>query len=93
MSRPPPIPTLGQLNRYEPHWVWWHCVRCQRYVAVPLAPFIIRWGADASSDLLRRHPRCTRCGTRGGLIQMPSIHTSETPYLPFPVEHGVQVIA
>jgi hypothetical protein len=40
----PPIPTLGQLNRYEPHWVWWHCVGCQRWIAVPLAPSIIRWG-------------------------------------------------
>jgi hypothetical protein len=86
----PPVPTLGELNRYEPHWVWWWCPKCHREVAVPLAPFIIRWGANASSDLLRKNPRCTKCGQRGGLLQMPSIHTSDTPYLPFPVEEGLR---
>jgi hypothetical protein len=30
-----------------------------------LAPLIIRWGGDASSDLLRRSARCTRCGNKG----------------------------
>jgi hypothetical protein len=63
---------------------------CRRWVAVPLAPFIIRWGADASSDLLRKNPRCTKCGHRGGLLQMPSHHSLETPYQPFPTEHALR---
>src|SRR5689334_20583431 len=87
--KPLRVPTLGELNRWEPHWVWWNCSGCRRWVAVPLVPFIIRWGAKASSDMLRRNPRCTKCGHRGGLLQVPSHHTDETPYLPFPIEQGV----
>jgi hypothetical protein len=29
------------------------------------APLIIRWGPDASSDLLRQSARCSRCGPAG----------------------------
>jgi len=32
---------------------------------------MIRWGADASSDMLRRSARCTRCGRKGATIQLP----------------------
>jgi hypothetical protein len=35
-----------------------------------LSPFVIRWGRDASSDLLRRSARCTRCGGKGAMIVM-----------------------
>jgi hypothetical protein len=39
----------GEFGNYR---LWWHCPRCIRFVAVPLAPFIIRWGPNASSDML-----------------------------------------
>lgn len=29
------------------------------------------------------------CGHHGALIQMPSHHSMEVPYKPFPVEHGM----
>jgi hypothetical protein len=40
------------------------------------APFacavaVIRWGADASSDVLRECARCTVCGHRGATFQHP----------------------
>jgi hypothetical protein len=52
------VPTLGQLLR-APYWVWL-CSSCGRRVAVALVPFVIRWGADASSDMLA----CTLLGVR-----------------------------
>jgi hypothetical protein len=33
---------------------------------------VIRWGAGAPSDMLRRNPRCAACGHRGGTIRLPS---------------------
>jgi hypothetical protein len=35
-------------------------------------PFIIRWGPDASSDVLRQRARCTACGNLGATLQHPS---------------------
>ena len=45
---------------------------CGHRVAVALVPFVIRWGADASSDMLRKHARCTVCGRREATLQHPS---------------------
>jgi hypothetical protein len=50
-------------------WLWVHCERCQHRSAAALVPLMIRWGADASSDLPRRSARCTRCGWGG--LQAP----------------------
>jgi hypothetical protein len=36
-----------------------------------IAPLIIRWGPDASSDMLRACARCTVCGHRGATLQSP----------------------
>jgi hypothetical protein len=48
------------------------CDACGHRVAVALVPFVIRWGADASSDMLRQHARCSVCGQRGATLQHPS---------------------
>jgi hypothetical protein len=80
-------PTLSELNRCEPHWVWWNCGKCRRWVAVPLAPFIIRWGTDASGDLLCKSLRCTKCGHRGGSFTVPSHCSLEVPSLRFPARY------
>ncbi|CAN5490290.1 hypothetical protein BH10PSE7_BH10PSE7_33240 [soil metagenome] len=42
----------------------------------PLAPYVIRWGLDASSDMLRKNLRCTACGQRGAALQIPSFRSS-----------------
>jgi hypothetical protein len=60
----------GQLL-HAPYWMWL-CCSCGHRVAVALVPFVIRWGADASSDVLRTHARCTVCGRRGASLQHPS---------------------
>jgi len=61
------VPTLGQIHR-PPGWLWLICDRyppCLHRAPVALAPLIIRWGPDASSDMLRRSARCQVCGHKG----------------------------
>jgi|GEM_PF-5542814 len=38
-----------------------------------LAPFIIRWGAEASSDVLRQSAVCRKCGHKGATLVHPSV--------------------
>jgi len=87
-SPAPPVPTLHALNRDAPHWLWLHCPACKRNVATPLAPFVIRWGLDASSDVLRHNARCIVCGRRGALLTAVSHSCAELFYDPFPIERG-----
>jgi hypothetical protein len=49
-----------------------------------LTSFIIRWGADASSDVLRRRAVCSACGHRGVTLQHPGWVDREVGYEPFP---------
>src|SRR5262249_23027 len=48
-----PVATLADLRRVTP-WLWVICARRLRRTPTALAPWIIRWGAEASSDMLRR---------------------------------------
>lgn len=68
-----PVPTLAELRQQAP-WVWAQCWRygCGHARPIALAPYIIRWGADASSNLLRTKLRCGRCTSLGCAIQLPS---------------------
>jgi hypothetical protein len=76
--------TLAQLRKGT-CWVWAYCQgrECYRGVPLALAPYIIRWGADASSDLLRRSFRCTVCAGKGATLMMPS-HVGGFGLAPFP---------
>ena len=60
MERAPTIPTLEQLRRSTP-WCWVVCERCLHRQPIAFVPLIIRLGPDASSDLLRRSARCSKC--------------------------------
>jgi len=80
----PAVPTLGQLLR-QPYWTWLRCDACGHSVTVALVPFVIRWGADASSDMLRQHARCSVCGHRGASLQHPSWGDAVTGWEAFPV--------
>lgn len=68
-----PPAKLGAV-RAQFDWTWVHCGRpgCRHSAAVPLAPLIIRWGADAPWHYVRRAFRCTRCGFKGVTTQVPS---------------------
>jgi len=70
-----PVPTIGEILRGETKWFWAYCERmgCGHSAPIALAPFAIRWGLDASSDLIRNRLRCSLCGNKGGVaLKRPS---------------------
>jgi len=83
MKPAPPAPTLEQLRRHSP-WCWVVCERCLHRRPVAFVLLIIRWGPDASSDLLRRSTRCTKCGRKGTVLQHPSWAGMDLGWEPFP---------
>ena len=52
MKPPCATTTLGDLHRGTP-WLWLNCERCQHHAPLACAVAVIRWGRDASSDILR----------------------------------------
>jgi hypothetical protein len=82
--------SIGDLQAISP---WWRisCTRrgCGRVIASSLAPFAERWGADASSDVIRRNLVC-KCGHRGVDTTHPSWGGTERGFEPFPGE-GVEL--
>ena len=83
MKTETPRPTLEQLRRGTP-WCWIVCEHCMHRKPVALVPFIIRWGPDASSDMLRRSARCSSCGRKGAALQHPSRAGMHVGFEPFP---------
>jgi hypothetical protein len=53
-----------------------------------IAPMIIRWGPDASSDMLRRAARCSKCGAKGATLMFPSWVSSTVGLAPFTITIG-----
>ena len=47
---------------------------------------VIRWGADASSDVLPQRARCTACGRKGATLQRPSWVGIDVGFAPLPVD-------
>src|SRR6516164_8603401 len=45
----------------------------------------VRWGPDASSDVLRRSARCNKSGRKGAVLQHPSWAGMHIGFEPFPV--------
>ena len=87
MKRPQgPVPTLGELQE-STSWFWLWCERCQHSAPIKFAPLIERWGADASSDKLRRGARCTVCGHKGATLQHPGWVDSVVGFQPFPTDN------
>jgi putative SOS response-associated peptidase YedK len=88
------FPTLGTCLK-SPHgkWVWVHCsVReCNHSAAVSLVPFAIRWGTDATTHMIRRHFRCSRCGNLGALIYLPSWSVDHGSLVEFPSTKALQI--
>jgi len=79
------VPTLAEIQRDSP-WVWVCCEAegCGRMAPMALAPLMIRWGMDASSDRLRQCARCSKCGRKGAVIQRPSWSVREGEWQLFP---------
>jgi hypothetical protein len=85
-ERDAPAATLGQIHT-EPFWIWIYCSgTCTHCMPFALAPFVIRFGTDASSDVLRRRARCSRCGHKGASLRRPSWINGYVGIAPFPTE-------
>jgi hypothetical protein len=72
---PGPVPTIGEFLGTDAKWCWAYCERigCGHSAPIALAPFAIRWGMGASTDLIRERLRCSKCGRKGGVaIKRPS---------------------
>ncbi len=95
---PQPAASLGAIRRLT-SWVWLYCDNvdhrgiCGHYCAIPLAPFIIRWGKDASSDLLRKSFVCSKCGARTTSIKHPSWADRQIGFQMFPSEAAMASLA
>lgn len=68
---PGAVPTIGDLAAHV-EWFWVICDGCRHQTAVKFAPLIERYGADSSSNVIRRSARCTACGHKGATLQHPS---------------------
>jgi len=77
------IANLADLRRVTP-WLWVYCERCQHRSPAPIVPLMIRWGVDASSDMLRHAARCTRCGGKGATVQLPGWGGLQAPVPEWP---------
>jgi hypothetical protein len=86
-GRDAPAATLGQIHT-EPYRFWIYCGSgaCMHCTPVALAQFVIRYGAEASSDVLRRCARCSKCGHKGATLRRPSWINSYVGIAPFPTE-------
>jgi hypothetical protein len=83
-----PVPTLGELQRDTP-WVWVYCERrtCRHHAPMAIAPAVILWGPNASSNVLRQRARCSKCGHLGdAALTHPSWGGSGIGFAPFPTE-------
>jgi hypothetical protein len=79
-----PVPTLEQLRRGTP-WCWVVCEYRLHRTPVAFVPLIIRWGPNASSDLLCRSARCSsKCGRKDAVLQHPSWAGMDLEWEPFP---------
>ena len=64
--------TIRNHLRHAPGWVWacrWQC-RCMK--AIPLTPFIERYGADITFPELLRRMRCATCGDHPSSVSLPT---------------------
>ena len=76
---PPPVATIGEIAAGV-DWVWVYCearpstgASCGHRSAMKLADAIAIFGANASTDAIRRKARRAYCGSRGSsAINLPS---------------------
>lgn len=83
---PAPPASLASLQR-DGGWFWIYCERigCGHYAPIAIAPFVIRWGLEATAETLCRCARCTRCGHKGqAVLKHPSWTDMANGFQPFP---------
>jgi hypothetical protein len=79
-----PAAEAGHFLRSDCPWCWVLCVCCLHRKPVAFTPLIIRWGPDASSNLMRRSARCEKCSAKSAALQHPSWGGEQVRWEPFP---------
>jgi putative SOS response-associated peptidase YedK len=90
------FPTFGNcLQSRESKWMWVSCpVReCGHRAAVAFAPLAIRWGMNATTQMVRRKFRCSRCGNLGALTYSPSWNVALQSFQSYPQDRGLKLIS
>jgi hypothetical protein len=87
--RPRPLQPVT-LAEQSTCWIWLYCGSCGRGAPVAVAPWIIRYGPTASSDLLRENARCELCRNRGASLRLPSWGGLDVGIAPFPADRLAQ---
>jgi putative SOS response-associated peptidase YedK len=90
---PPRIATFGDLLAAPDKWAWAYCNCCGHSVAMPFAPYAVRWGMQSEATTkTRRHFRCSKCGEKLSCLTLPSHVTTTGTTQTFPVERGLKVV-
>lgn len=90
----PSVPTIVDLLR-DAGWVILNCGNefgCGRRIATQFPTFIAKYGADASSDIVRVTAKCSVCGHQGATTTAPSWAGQDKGWAAFPGE-GEEVTA
>ena len=90
-----PVATFGDLMGSGDKWAWLHCNNpvCHHTVALPFAPFAIRWGVEAPlTTTVRRKFRCSHCGDMTSTLTMPSWDVYSGEFRTFPVQRALQML-
>ena len=88
----PPIATIGDLLRAGDKWAWVNCNNrlCMHRVAMPFAPFAIRWGLDApAAPTFRKAFRCSRCGGKASTLTLASYSVLTHTTQAYPADRSV----
>ena len=91
-----PVATFGDLMGSGEKWAWLHCNNsdCHHTVALPFAPFAIRWSAEAPlTTTIRERFRCSHCGEMTSTLTMPSLDVLTGTFQSFPSDCGLRVLS
>ena len=79
-------PTLRDMLRQNGSWLWVQRPQCGCDKAIPLAPFVAKYGLDAPLSVIVTKSRCTTCGKPPATMSIPSWPgVGKTP-LPIPLD-------
>lgn len=72
------------------NWVRLTCRKCGLSFAVPVVPFVIRYGMEAPADYLTEKPKCEVCGNRSFHVSRPALQGQVGDWHPepFPIDKG-----
>lgn len=65
--------TIRNHIKHAPGWVWACRAACHCMKAIPLAPYIERYGLDIAFEELKRRMRCQTCNKHPSSFSLPTM--------------------